>query len=404
MQVVYPAKTPNFIHAEGFFLKPHLLFIAGAVIIKVIMNTQIYLERMGKVRNLMNEKGIDAFLAGPSSSLFYLTGYGIGPDERLLLLVILKDHEPFIIANKLYKEQTKDLPVQKQIYWKDGENPYKLLKDEIVTQNIRIKTAAIEPQITALFTLPLKETFSDTQFILGSSLIEPLRQYKDEYELDQIRKACRESDRVLSALIEKGNYWLGKTEYEFLRELCGEFENSGLTSAGGSVQYGANAAIPHYSTGKTRIEKGSCLLVDFWGCYNRYYTDCTRTFHFGKPDSEFEKIYAIVLEAHLAAEAKARCGNLLEDVDIAARSVIEKYGYGEYFTHRTGHGLGIDVHEGDSVNQGVKVLIKSGMVFSIEPGIYLPGRFGVRIENLVAIRESGAEVLHNSPRELKLIN
>ena len=166
---------------------------------------------------------------------------------------------------------------------------------------------------------------------------------------------------------------------------------------------GANAALPHYGVGKAVIEKGKCLLVDFWSRLEGYYTDCTRTFHFGRPDREFEKIHAIVLEAHLAAEAAARPGNTLGDVDFAARSVIEKYGYGEYFTHRTGHGIGIDIHEGDSVNKGVKTPIAPGMVFSIEPGIYFPGRFGVRIENLVATGEKGPEALHAYPRELKVI-
>ena len=367
------------------------------------MNFNIYSQRMEKVREKMNERGIDVFLSGPSSNLFYLTGYNVGPDERLLLLALPKDSDPFLIANLLYKEQTKSLPVKKQVFWKDGEDPFKLFKKEIDERNINIRTAALEPYIPALFILPLREVLCETKFVLGSSLTEPLRQIKDESEIDLIRKACRESDRALSVLIDKGDYWLGKTESDFLRELCAELEKEGLKSVDGSVQAGANAAIPHYSTADAQIQKGKCLLVDFWGQYKNYYTDCTRTFHFGKPESEFEKIYAVVLEAHLAAQAKARAGNILEDVDFAARNIIEKNGYGEYFTHRTGHGLGIDVHEGDSVNKGVRTVIKPGMVFSIEPGIYLPGRFGVRIENLVAIRENDTEVLHNFPRDLRII-
>jgi len=365
------------------------------------MNTFIFLERMEKIKNAMIKQGIDVFLAGPSSNLFYLTGYGVCPDERLLLLVLPKSNEPFIIANLLYKEQVIPLPVKKQVYWKDGEDPFGILKTEIEKQHIGTKVIALEPQIPSLFSLPLHGLFSESQFVLGSSLTDPVRQCKDESELTLIRHACRESDRALAALIDKGVYWLGKSEIDFYRELSAEFDRSCLTSFGASVQVGANAAIPHYNTGKTPIKNGNCLLVDFWGRCQGYYTDCTRTFHFGEPESEFKAIYAIVLEAHLAAEAKARAGNTLEDVDSAARSVIEKHGYGEYFTHRTGHGIGIDVHEGDSVNQGVKTVLEPGMVFSIEPGIYLPGRFGVRIENLVAIRENGVEVLHNFPRELK---
>ena len=369
----------------------------------ITMDARMYSERMEKVRQGMTEKGIDVFLVSPSSNLFYLSGYGIGPDERLFLLVLPKEGDAFIIANILYREQVKPLPVADQLYWKDGEDPFGLLSDEIKKRNIPIKTAALEPQIPALFTLPLNETFPGVRFTLGSALTDPLRRLKDAHELELIRRACRESDRALAALIDRGTFWLGKTEADFYRELGAEFDKGGLASFGASVQVGANAAIPHYSTGTAPIKKGNCLLVDFWGRYEGYYTDCTRTFHFGKPDSEFEKIYSIVLEAHLAAQDKARPGNTLEDIDRAARSVIEKHGYGEYFTHRTGHGLGIDVHEGESVNTGVRTPVEPGMVFSIEPGIYLPGRYGVRIENLVAVNENGPEVLHNFPRELKVI-
>ena len=367
------------------------------------MDDNIFFLRMKKTRELMVKEDVDVFFVSPSSNLFYLSGYAPGGDERLLLLVLPRDGEPFFIANVLYKEQLKPVPVKDQVYWKDGEDAFGLLVSEIEKRNIRIKKAALEPEIPALFSLPLSRSFPGTNFSLGSPFIEPLRMYKDESELDLIRKACRESDRALAAVIEKGKYWLGKTESEFLMELTVEINRGGIKKFDASVQTGANAAIPHYLTGDGLIEKGKCLLCDFWGSYGNYYTDCTRTFHFGKPEPEFEKIYSIVLEAHLAAEEKARPGNLLEDVDIAAREVITKYGYGEYFNHRVGHGLGIDVHEGYSVNTGVKVPIKPGMVFSIEPGIYIPGRFGVRIENLVAIGENGPEVLHALPRELKVI-
>ena len=351
----------------------------------------------------MKNKGIDVFLVSPSSNLFYLTGYGVGPDERLFLLALPRENEPFFIANLLYKDQMDSLPVKDQVFWKDGEDAFALLKTEFAKRNVSVKTAALEPQAPALFSLPLRETFPSVQFSLGSALTDSVRNIKDESELNLIREACGESDRSLAAVIEKGDYWLGKTETDFFRSLAAEFERGGLTSFGASVQAGTNAVIPHYTTGYARIEKGKCLLVDFWGRYNGYYTDCTRTFHFGKPDSEFAKIHAIVLEAHLAAEAKARAGNTLEDVDLAARSVIEKHGYGEYFTHRTGHGLGIDVHECVSVNRGEKLVLKPGMVFTIEPGIYLPGRFGARIENVVAIKENGVEAMHAFPRELKII-
>jgi Xaa-Pro aminopeptidase len=358
---------------------------------------------MEKVRGEMDRAGVDVFFVSPSANLFYLTGYGAKGDERLFLLVLPREGEPFILANLLYREQVKSLPVAECVCWKDGEDPFGLLKNEIDKRNIPVKKAALEPGIPALFSLPLSLTFPGARFELGSPLTDGIRQVKDKAELDLIRRASRESDRALAALIDRGGYWIGKTEEEFCEELFAELRRGGLGFPDATVAVGENAAIPHHGKGNAIIERGKCLLVDFWSSLEGYYTDCTRTFHFGKPDTEFQKIYSIVLEAHLAAEAEARVGNTLEDVDRAARSVITRYGYGEYFTHRTGHGLGIDVHEGDSVNTGVKTPIVPGMVFSIEPGIYFPGRFGVRIENLVITRDNGAETLHAFPRELKVI-
>ena len=359
----------------------------------------------------MEKEGIDVLMVSPSSNLFYLSGYALKGDERLLLLVLPRGNQssginagaPFILANLLYKEQVKSLPVDSFVYWKDGDDPFSLLKTEIEKRNIKMGKIALESSIPFLFSHPLAETFPAAQFVPGSPLTDPLRQYKDQSELDLIRKACHISDKALAALMDRGSYWLGKTEADFNDALSAEFRRAGLEAFGATVAVGPHAALPHYGVGNAVIEKGNCFLVDFWASLEGYYTDCTRTFYFGVPDDEFAKIHAIVLQAHLAAEANAHTGNTLGDVDFAAREIIEKSGYGECFTHRTGHGLGIDVHEGDSVNKGVNVPLKPGMVFSIEPGIYLPGRYGVRIENLVAIGEKGPEVLHAYPRELRVI-
>ena len=389
------------------------------------MTAENYKFRMDRVRENMHGKA-DVFFLGPSSDFFYLCGYGNKADERLLLLVLPLDEPPFIIANLLYKEQLISLPssglFDEFIFWKDGEDPFIVLKAAMDKRKIPIKRIAAESRLPALFTIPLAKTFPSSEFILGNMLTEPLRQYKDEAELQLIRNACRQSDAALTVLMGEGegalatplgvgkaandgkaSRWLGKSEAEFFATLSGEFYNRGLKNFGAGIAVGANAAMPHHGSGKDKIESGKCLLVDFWGSLDSYFTDCTRTFHFGKPEKEFEKIHAIVLEAQEAAQAAVLPGKTLSDVDYAARSIIEKAGYGEFFTHRTGHGCGIDVHEGDSVNAGVNVLLERGMVFSIEPGIYLPGRFGVRIENLVAVTESGCEILHSFPKDLMVI-
>ncbi|MDR0512036.1 MAG: Xaa-Pro peptidase family protein [Treponema sp.] len=370
------------------------------------MDANIFLDRVKKTQIRMSSSGTDAMLISPSSNLYYLSGYPSKGDKRLFLLVIPKceSKEPFIFANRLYKDQITSLPFKDIVCWKDGEDPFALIKAEIEKRGLPFSSAALEPQIPALFSLPLLKTFPSTQFSLAGPIIDRQRNIKEPGELDKMRQAGKCSDKALAAVIERGSYWLGKTELEFQEALFSELAALGLDSYGAVVAVGANAAIPHHDCGHTVIEKGKCLLVDFWSRFNGYYTDCTRTFHFGSPPEEFAKIHAIVLEAHLAAEAAASPGALLGDVDKAARSVIEKYGYGEYFTHRTGHGAGLDVHEGDSVAQGVQSKVEPGMVFSIEPGIYLPDRYGVRIENLVTIGEDGAQALHGYPRELKVID
>jgi Xaa-Pro dipeptidase len=363
-----------------------------------------YAQRIRKTQEEMKKQGVDIFAVHPSSNLEYLTGYSVYGDERLLLLVLPAEGPPFILANILYKAQTETLPEESFVYWADGENPYSLLKREVEKRGLPRKAIALEPQLPAAFSIPLGEIFPGSRFSLGTPLTWKLRQYKDEEELSRIRRASREADAALAGVIGRGNYWLGRGEQEFREALTAGLRAAGVAAYDAIVAVGANGAVPHHVTGATPIEKGKGLLIDFGGKYRGYCTDCSRTFHFGRPGAEFEKVYNIVLEAHLAAEAKARAGNTLGDVDAAARGLIEKNGYGEYFTHRTGHGLGIDGHEGASAAKGETTVIEPGMVFSIEPGIYLPGRFGVRIENLVAITGEGTEVLHRYPRELTVIN
>jgi Xaa-Pro dipeptidase len=393
------------------------------------MENTVYRARVDRVRKEMKKQGIDLFLAGPSSNLFYLCGCALGGDERLLLLVLpaaagspgtgpgdprvgsgspraesgSPQAESFMLANLLYKDQVAGLPVGELVFWKDGEDPFALLRREIERRRWPVKRIALEARTPALFSLPLAEEFPHSGFTLGSPLTDPLRLCKDKEELDLIRRASRIADQALAALIDRGRYWLGRTEAQFRDALVAELAAGGVKAWEPIVAAGANGAVPHHVTGQTPIEAGKGFLVDFGGCLEGYNTDCTRTFHFGRPGAEFEKVYHTVLEAHLAAEAAARPGNVLGDVDLAARSVIEKAGYGPYFTHRTGHGLGIDTHEGASAARGETTPIVPGMVFSIEPGIYLSGRLGVRIENLVAIGPEGPEVLHHFPRELTII-
>ncbi|MDR1320804.1 MAG: Xaa-Pro peptidase family protein [Gracilibacteraceae bacterium] len=363
------------------------------------MKFETYRRRQAKVEGAMTSAGARLSLLSPGSDLAYLTGCDLPGDERLLALALAPPGEPFFIANELYREQVKDLPVPAFVFWRDGENPYDILAEEIRRRALPAGRVAVADAMPSVFALNIGAALrADLQ--PAGFLTRPLRQYKDEEEMAAIAAGSRAADEALRAALGAGREWLGRTESDLAECLAREMRLRGLERADIHAAAGAGAAVPHYKTGGALIADGACLLVDFVGAYEGYYTDMTRTVHFGPPSDEFRAVYAAVLGAHLAAEAAVQAGNKLEDIDIAARNHIENLGYGDAFNHRTGHGIGLDVHEGASVMAGEKTPLAPGLVFSVEPGIYLPGRFGVRIENLVAMTAAGRKVLHAFPREL----
>lgn len=368
------------------------------------MKNSPFNARIEKATALLTQNHIDCLIVTPSSDMKYLCGYSINGDERLLALVVSPGHEPFIIANTLYELQVTETPVTEFAYWDDGSNPFALLKKELAERGIPTGTIAINSAMPALFSLEIAALYPTSKVVNGSPLLQPLRIYKDRAEMDAMIAATAKADIALKKCMDKGTYWVGKTESEFLAEFAMEMTKLGIRNPGACVAVGANAAVPHHHTGNTVIEMGKCLLIDFGGDYMNYCTDMTRTFHFGKPSDKFKEVYEIVLEACLAGEAAAKVGNELQDIDIAARDVIKKAGYGDYFIHRTGHGIGIDCHEGPPAGFGETTKIAPGMAFSCEPGIYLPGEFGVRIEDQVLMEEDGnARILHSFPKELIII-
>ena len=369
-----------------------------------IMKASVYSSRAARMEEILKKEGIDCFLVTPSSDMKYLCGYSIHGDERFLALVLAPGHEPFIIANILYELQVTETPVEEFTYWPDGDNPFALLKKELSARGIKTDTIAVDSAMPALFTIQLKDLYPEARLVNGSPLVQPLRIYKDSTELEMMREATKRADIALKKCMDRGTYWIGKTESEFRAQLVYEMTCLGIPDCGGIAAVGANAAVPHHNPGDTVIEMGKCLLIDFGGTYKNYNTDMTRTYHFGEPSDKFKEVYHIVLEANLAGEEAAKAGNALQDVDRAARAVITKAGYGDYFIHRTGHGIGIDCHEGPSAGEGELTEIRPGMAFSCEPGIYLPGEFGVRIEDQVMIELDGTTtVLHKLPKELTVI-
>ncbi len=357
-------------------------------------------ERIRWILEMMERQQIDLLLLMPSAGMKYALGDSPIADERLFVLALAPGKKPFLLANSLYQLEAAELFDGECVFWQDGEDPYPVLRRQLEVLGYRWNRTAVERSTQAQFLLPLQKLLPGAGFEPASEILDRLRIHKDEKERDRLRKASRLGDEALRRVMERGGRWIGKTEAEFFARLSYEMICLGLDVPDACVCAGANAADPHYVSRQGIIQENSCLLVDFGGTWKHYYTDMTRTFWFGQPDAEFEKVYDIVRRANEAGEAAAILGRPMEEIDRAARKVICDAGYGQYFIHRTGHGVGIDVHESPNAAEGEKAILEPGMAFSVEPGIYLPGRFGVRIEDLVLMTEVGAEVLHSYPKEL----
>lgn len=357
-------------------------------------------ERITKILEEMERHQVDLLLLTPSAGMKYALGDSPIADERLFLLALAPGKEPFLVANSLYQLEAAELFEGDCVFWKDGEDPYPVLRRKLERQGGIRGRVAVERSTQAQFLLPLQEMLPEADFMPASGILDALRIHKDEEERERLRMACRLGDEALSRVMEQGTQWIGKTEAEFFARLSYEMTCLGLDVPDACVCAGANAADPHYTLRRGVIRENGCLLVDFGGTWKHYYTDMTRTFWFGQPDPEFERVYETVRLANEAGEAAAVLGCPMEEIDRAARKVIQDAGYGQYFIHRTGHGVGIDVHESPNAAEGEKAVLEPGMAFSVEPGIYLPGRFGVRIEDLVLMTETGAEVLHGYSKKL----
>jgi Xaa-Pro aminopeptidase len=265
-----------------------------------------------------------------------------------------------------------------------------------------VNTAAIGDQTWSVFLLRLMEHLPTTTFISATSVTRPLRAIKDPTEVDALRRAAIGADRVVERL--RNEKFSGRTERELSRHIAALTVEEGHDQATfWIVASGPNGASPHHEPTDRIMGPGDLVVVDFGGKVRRYGSDCTRTFSIGSPTNEQVEVHATVLAAQQAATAAVGPGVAAESIDNVARMVINEAGYGEYFIHRTGHGIGLDAHEHPYLVEGNSEPLDPGMCFSIEPGIYLPGKFGVRIEDIVTVTNDGVETLNQADRSLIVV-
>jgi len=344
----------------------------------------------------------DAVVLSPGENLTYLTGSTVEPSERALFLILTATSDPIWFAPALAAQQlTEQTPVASIQTWADSEGPTEPLRELISTLDLEESHILVDETMWARFTQLLREVAPNSTFGLATEVMCPLRIRKDETELSALRAAALATDTVLQQLRELGADAIGLTEAELATRIEAE-----LTAAGGEslsfdpiVGSGPNGAMPHHTHSDRVIQRGDPVVLDFGCRIDGYPADQTRTVVFdGTPSALFQDLHETVTQAQKAAIETVEPGVTAGDVDAAARDVIGSAGYGNRFIHRTGHGVGLAVHEDPQIVEGSQHVLEPGMVFSIEPGVYLPDQFGIRIEDLVVVTETGCERLNTTPR------
>jgi Xaa-Pro aminopeptidase len=362
-----------------------------------------YSLRLEKLRSYMVDRELDLImiLAGPN--MYYLSGYTAISLERLISLIVFSDTmDMFLIIPELERDRAEDmvrLDSLNMMVYSDVENPVKMLVDLI--RGRRVRRIGVEGFIPYRYIAGLMKYIGRVGFDVVDDVFYRLRIVKDEDEIEFLRKAAEINMQVMVEAI--ANISEGMTEKMLMSRIRSLSIELGADDVPFTlVQSGPNSAMPHQEPTDRTIVNGDIVLLDLGLCYKGYISDITRTVVVGDYSEKQEMIFNIVREAQNKALSIIKPGVPAESVDNAARNVISDYGYGKFFIHRTGHGLGLEVHEEPYIKSGNKLSLKPGMVFTVEPGIYLPGEFGVRLEDNVVVSEEGVVNLTELPKSLNI--
>ena len=362
-----------------------------------------FAKRMQSTAEQAQAAGLTGVLITPGPDLVYLAGYApVAITERLTVLVVQADREPAMILPNLERPDAEAAPSAGTIAltdWTDGSDPYaaagKLLDPA--------GSYAISDSAWALQVLGLQQALPNTHYVAMTNALPMLRAIKDADELERLAAAGAAADATLEELVQAP--FAGRRETEIAADLNRLLRENGHSQVDFTVVgSGPNGANPHHEMGERTIEEGDMVVLDFGGLKDGYGSDTTRTVHVGEPTDEEREVYEVVRRAQQAGFEAVRPGATCQDVDRACRKVISDAGYGDYFIHRTGHGIGLTTHEPPYMVDGETHPIEPGMCFSIEPGIYLPGRFGVRIEDIVTATEDGGRRLNNTSHEMRIVS
>ena len=349
--------------------------------------SDVYLDRIARVRAAMDEQEIDALMVSVGHDLPYLTGYLAMPLERLTMLVVPRDGEATLLIPRLEAPRVREQPgVFELRAWDETDDPVALAADLVPGAG----TIAIGDQMWARFLVELLPLVPGAEYRRAVDVVGPLRMVKDQAEVDALGAAGAAVDRIAAELQAGRIPLVGRTEAEVSADLSARIVAEGHEKVNFAiVAAGENAASPHHHPGSRVIREDEIVLCDFGGTMAGYCSDITRCVFTGEVPAEIADAYAVLHEAQQAAVAAATVGTPCQDVDRTARKIIAGAGYADLFVHRTGHGIGLEEHEDPYIVEGNELPLAAGHAFSIEPGIYLPGRWGMRLEDIVVAAEDG---------------
>ncbi len=358
-------------------------------------------ERLSKLQAQMQETGTDLTAIGPTANMNYLLGFVPHADERTCLLLVDRQSARMVVPGLNRGEVAAHTDVE-LIGWSDADGPQAALR-QALSANPAPHTIAIDGAMRADYLLHLQSVVVPDRMIAAGELLSPLRICKSPAEIEALALAAAQADRAMQAAVDTCR--IGVTEAEVAWATEAAFRQDGAEEVCFTlVASGPNGAFPHHHSGDRKLQEGDAIIIDIGASLHGYKSDITRMVYLGEPPAEFLKAYDAVLQANQLAIAAARPGLAAGEIDAVARSTLAAAGYGPFFIHRTGHGIGLEGHEPPWIMEGESTLLKAGMVFSIEPGVYLVGQFGIRIEDIIVVTGSGARNLTGFDHALVIKN
>lgn len=361
---------------------------------------------MKKLQQKMSESGIDCAVLVPGPNLYYLTGLSMHLSERITVALIPAQGAAKLLLPLLEKPQAEaKIEIEAKFFsYRDEEGPDGAFTSAVGSLNLDGKSLGVEYQTMRVLELnQLRKHAPNASYKKLEDVLGQLRIIKDEDELSNMRQAIKLTEEILEKMISQMREGMTETDCALIYQQEALNSGTGKMSFTPIVASGPNGGSPHVIPGDRKLQQGDMVTIDAGVFYKHYPGDITRNMAVGEPNPKLEEIHKIVEQANAAGRAAAKPGVACQDVDRASRRVIEDAGYGEYFIHRTGHGLGLEIHEPPYIMEGNEQILEPGMTFTVEPGIYVPGLGGARVEDDMLITTDGAESLTQFPRELKRI-